>query len=302
MKLVRIGRPGNEYPGAIDSEGRIRDLSTVVADIAGSALLPESLAKLREINLATLPYVSGSPRLGPCVGSVGKFICIGLNYSDHAAEAGMAAPFEPVVFMKATSAICGANDNIVLPRGAQKVDWEVELGVIIGKEAKYVTQDDALKHVAGYCVVNDLSDRALQLEGTGQWVKGKSADTFGPIGPWLVTTDEVPNPQDLGLWLEVDGRRYQSGSTSKMVFGVAQLVSYLSGCMSLQPGDIIATGTPPGVGLGQKPPVYLREGNVVKLGIDGLGQQSQLVVPFASLQREVHGHENAFSLATPSVR
>ena len=302
MKLVRIGRPGNEYPGAIDSEGGLRDLSTVVADIAGSALFPGSLVKLRGINLATLPRVSGSPRLGPCVGSVGKFICIGLNYSDHAAEAGMAVPVEPVVFMKATSAICGANDNIMLPRGAQKMDWEVELGVVIGQEAKYVTQDDALKHVAGYCVVNDFSDRALQLEGTGQWVKGKSADTFGPIGPWLVTTDEVPNPQDLGLWLEVDGHRYQSGSTSKMVFGVAQLVSYLSCCMSLQPGDIIATGTPPGVGLGQKPPVYLREGNVVTLGIDGLGQQRQLVVPFASPQRDVHGHESAFSLAAPAVR
>ena len=212
MKLVRIGRPGVEYPGAIDSEGGLRDLSTVVADVAGSVLLPESLAKLRGINLATLPRVSGSPRLGPCVGSVGKFICIGLNYSDHAAEAGMPSPVEPVVFMKATSAICGANDNIVLPRGAQKVDWEVELGVVIGLEAKYVTPKDALKHVAGYCVVNDLSDRALQLEGTGQWVKGKSADTFGPIGPWLVTADEVPDPQQLGLWLEVDGQGYQSGS------------------------------------------------------------------------------------------
>jgi len=302
VKFVRIGRPGNEYPGAIDSDGGLRDLSTVVADIAGSVLLPESQAKLRGIDLATLPLVTGSPRLGPCVGSVGKFICIGLNYFDHAAEAGMAVPVEPVVYMKATSAICGANDNVMLPRDAQKMDWEVELGVVIGQEAKYVTQDEALNHVAGYCVINDLSDRASQLEGTGQWVKGESADTFGPIGPWLVTADEVPNPQDLDLWLEVDGHRYQSGSTSKMVFGVAQLVSYLSTYMSLQPGDMIATGTPPGVGLGQKPPVYLHAGNVITLGIDGLGQQRQLVVPFAPPHGEVHGHEGDFSLAAPAVR
>ena len=242
----------------------------------------QSLAKLRQLNPLTLPLVSGSPRLGPCVGSVGKFICIGLNYSDHAAESGMAVPAEPVVFMKATSAICGPNDNVVIPRNAKKTDWEVELGVVIGKEAKYVREDDALSHVAGYCVVNDLSERAFQLEGTGQWVKGKSADTFGPIGPWLVTADEVPNPQSLNLWLEVDGHRYQNGSTSTMVFGVAHLVSYLSRFMSLQPGDIISTGTPPGVGLGQKPPVYLREGNVMTLGVEGLGEQRQRVVPFAA--------------------
>jgi len=282
MKLLRYGNPGAEKPGLLDPEGRIRDLSGVVADIAGSSLLPESLAKLRQINLATLPLVSGSPRLGACVGSVGKFVCIGLNYSDHAAESGMAVPAEPVVFMKATSAICGPNDDVVIPRNAKKTDWEVELGVVIGKEAKYVSEEDALSHVAGYCVVNDLSERAFQLEGTGQWVKGKSADTFGPIGPWLVTADEVPDPQNLHLWLEVDGHRYQNGSTSTMVFGVAHLVSYLSRFMSLQSGDIISTGTPPGVGLGKKPPVYLREGNVMTLGVEGLGEQRQRVVPFVA--------------------
>src|ERR1700690_850161 len=281
MKLLRFGNPGAEKPGVLDSDGSLRDLSGVVTDIAGSSLLPESLAKLRQLNLATLPLVSGSPRLGPCVGSVGKFICIGLNYSDHAAESGMAVPVEPVVFMKATSAICGPNDDVVIPRNATKTDWEVELGVVIGSEAKYVSEEDALSHVAGYCVVNDLSERAFQLEGTGQWVKGKSADTFGPIGPWLVTAEEVPNPQDLNLWLEVDGHRYQSGSTGTMVFGVACLISYLGRFMSLQPGDIISTGTPPGVGLGQKPPVYLREGNIITLGVEGLGEQRQRVVPFA---------------------
>ncbi len=282
MKLLRFGNPGAEKPGALDADGGLRDLSGVVSDIAGSSLLPESLAKLRQLNLATLPLVSGSRRLGPCVGSVGKFICIGLNYSDHAAESGMAVPVEPVVFMKATSAICGPNDDVMIPRNSRKTDWEVELGFVIGKEAKYVSEDDALSHVAGYCVVNDLSERAFQLEGTGQWVKGKSADTFGPIGPWLVTADEVPNPQNLNLWLEVDGHRYQNGSTSTMVFGVAHLVSYLSRFMSLQPGDLISTGTPPGVGLGQKPPVYLREGNVMTLGVQGLGVQRQRVVPFAA--------------------
>jgi 2-keto-4-pentenoate hydratase/2-oxohepta-3-ene-1,7-dioic acid hydratase in catechol pathway len=281
MKLLRFGNRGQEKPGALDSEGQIRDLSGVVADIAGAALLPDSLEGLRQIDLHTLPLVAGSPRLGPCIGSVGKFLCIGLNYSDHAAESGMAVPAEPVLFMKATSAICGPNDNVVIPRGSQKTDWEVELGVVIGKETRYVREEDALSHVAGYCVVNDLSERAFQLEGTGQWVKGKSADTFGPIGPWLVTADEVPDPQSLKLWLDVDGHRYQNGSTSTMVFGVAHLVGYLSRFMSLQPGDIISTGTPPGVGLGQKPPTYLRAGNVLMLGIEGLGQQRQLVVPFA---------------------
>jgi 2-keto-4-pentenoate hydratase/2-oxohepta-3-ene-1,7-dioic acid hydratase in catechol pathway len=280
MKLLRFGNPGAEKPALLDSEGRLRDLSAVLTDIAGSSLLPESLDKLRQLNPTTLPLVSGSPRLGPCVGSVGKFIGIGLNYSDHAAESGMAVPAEPVVFMKATSSICGPNDNVVIPRNAKKTDWEVELGVVIGKEAKYVREEDALSHVAGYCVVNDVSERAFQLEGTGQWVKGKSADTFGPIGPWLVTADEVPNPQNLHLWLEVDGHRYQNGSTGTMVFGVAYLVSYLSRFMSLQTGDIITTGTPPGVGLGRKPPVYLREGNIMTLGVEGLGEQRQKVVSF----------------------
>jgi 2-keto-4-pentenoate hydratase/2-oxohepta-3-ene-1,7-dioic acid hydratase in catechol pathway len=280
MKLVRFGPKKQEKPGALDLDGRIRDLSGFVSDIGGPTLEPESLDRLRAIDLLQLPIVSGSPRIGPCVASVGKFLCIGLNYSDHAAESGMAVPTEPVLFMKATSAICGPNDNVVIPRGSQKTDWEVELGVVIGKEAKYVTEENALSHVAGYCVVNDLSERAFQLESTGQWVKGKSADTFGPIGPWLVTADEVADPQKLHLWLEVDGHRYQNGATSTMVFGVAHLVSYLSRFMSLQPGDIISTGTPPGVGLGQKPPVYLRAGNVITLGIEGLGQQQQLVVPF----------------------
>jgi 2-keto-4-pentenoate hydratase/2-oxohepta-3-ene-1,7-dioic acid hydratase in catechol pathway len=280
MKLLRYGNPGAERPAMLDSDGALRDLSGIVGDIAGPALLPDSLQKLRQLDAASLPLVSGSPRLGACVGAVGKFICIGLNYSDHAAESGVAVPAEPVLFMKATSAICGPNDDVVIPRGSEKTDWEVELGVVIGAEAKYVDEADALAHVAGYCVVNDVSERAFQLEGTGQWVKGKSADTFGPIGPWLVTTDQVPNPQNLPLWLEVDGHRYQNGSTSSMVFGVAHLVSYLSRFMSLQPGDIISTGTPPGVGFGQKPQVYLRPGNIITLGIDGLGQQRQRVVPY----------------------
>lgn len=278
MKLLRYGLPGQEKPGVRASDGTIRDLSHLIPDLAGAALLPDSLEKLRHADISRLPHVAGQPRIGPCVGSVGKFICIGLNYSDHAAESGMAVPAEPVVFMKATSSICGPDDDVVIPRGAQKADWEVELGVIIGKPAKYVDEANALSHVAGYCVVNDLSERAFQLEGTGQWVKGKSADTFGPIGPWLVTPDEVPDPQSLDLWLEVDGHRYQNGSTKTMVFGVAYLISYLSRFMSLRTGDIVSTGTPPGVGLGQKPPLYLRPGNRIKLGIPGLGQQEQKVV------------------------
>jgi 2-keto-4-pentenoate hydratase/2-oxohepta-3-ene-1,7-dioic acid hydratase in catechol pathway len=279
MKLLRYGNVGEERPGIVDVEGRLRDLSGAAGDITGATLTPESLEKLRKLNPKDLPLVAGTPRIGACVSGVGKFICIGLNYSDHAAESGMAVPAEPVVFMKATSAICGPYDEVMIPRGGEKTDWEVELGVVIGKEARYVTEREALSHVAGYCVVNDVSERAFQLEGTGQWVKGKSADTFGPIGPWLVTADEVPDPQSLNLWLEVDGRRYQDGSTATMVFGVAHLVSYLSRFMSLQPGDIISTGTPPGVGLGQKPPVYLRPGNVMRLGIEGLGEQRQTVVP-----------------------
>jgi 2-keto-4-pentenoate hydratase/2-oxohepta-3-ene-1,7-dioic acid hydratase in catechol pathway len=277
MKLLRYGQPGQEKPGLLDADGEIRDLSAVIGDLKGATLLPSSIEKLRHNDLSQLPKVVGKPRLGPCVGSVGKFICIGLNYSDHAAESGMAVPVEPVVFMKATSSICGPNDGIVIPRGSKKTDWEVELGVVMGKPGKYVAEADALSHVAGYCVINDLSERAFQLEGTGQWVKGKSADTFGPIGPWLVTPDEVPDPQNLNMWLEVDGHRYQSGSTHTMVFGVAHLISYLSRFMSLQPGDVISTGTPPGVGHGQKPPVYLRPGNRVRLGIDGLGEQTQEV-------------------------
>lgn len=280
MKLLRYGPPGGEHPGMLDPNGNIRDLSTVVADISGAVFAREEMAKLRAVDPASLPRVQGSPRIGPCVASVGKFICIGLNYSDHAAESGMPVPAEPIIFLKATSAIIGPNDDVMLPRDSLKTDWEVELGVVIGREAKYVTEEDALSYVAGYCVINDLSERAFQLERGGQWVKGKSADTFGPIGPWLVTADEIPDPQNLDLWLEVDGRRFQSGSTKTMVFGVAHLVSYLSQFMSLQPGDIISTGTPPGVGLGQKPPVYLRAGNVIKLGISGLGEQQQTVVPF----------------------
>jgi 2,4-diketo-3-deoxy-L-fuconate hydrolase len=279
MKLLRVGNAGKERPAMVDADGMLRDLSGVVSDIAGTTLLPASIERLRRIDPKTLPLVAGTPRIGACVGRVGKFICIGLNYSDHAAESGMAVPVEPVVFMKATSSISGPYDDVMIPRGSEKTDWEVELGVIIGKEARYVTEDDALAHVVGYCVVNDLSERAFQLEGTGQWVKGKSADTFGPIGPWLVTTEDVPDPQLLRLWLEVDGHRYQEGSTATMVFGVAHLVSYLSRFMSLQPGDIISTGTPPGVGLGQKPPVYLKPDNVIRLGIDGLGEQRQTLVP-----------------------
>jgi 2-keto-4-pentenoate hydratase/2-oxohepta-3-ene-1,7-dioic acid hydratase in catechol pathway len=278
MKLLRVGAPGKERPAILDAKDVIRDLSSVVTDIAGDALLPDSLSKIRKLDVSTLPSVNGSTRIGPCVGGVGKFLCVGLNYSDHAAESNMAVPAEPIIFMKATSCICGPYDDVELPRGSQKSDWEVELGVVIGKPAKYVTEADAMSHVAGFCVVNDLSERSYQLEGTGQWVKGKSADTFGPIGPWLVTIDEVPDCQNLGLWLEVDGHRYQDGTTKTMVFGVQFLVSYLSRFMSLQPGDIITTGTPPGVGHGKKPPVYLRSGNVMRLGVDGLGEQKQRVV------------------------
>lgn len=280
MKLVRYGNSGAERPGLIDHEGILRDLSAVIRDISGPTLHPHSLQMLRSLDVTHLPAVAGEFRFGPCLGAVGKFICIGLNYSDHAAESGMEVPREPVVFMKATSSIIGANDDVMLPRNSTKVDWEVELGVVIGREAKYVEESQALDYVAGYCLVNDLSERAFQLEGTGQWVKGKSADTFGPIGPWLLTADEVVDPQELRLWLEVDGHRYQDGSTRTMVFTVANLVSYLSRFMSLQPGDIISTGTPPGVGLGQEPPVYLKAGQVIRLGGTGLGEQVQKVVPF----------------------
>lgn len=278
MKLVRFGEPGCEYPGILDAAGAIRDLTPIIPNIDGNAIRSESLERLRSIDPKKLPLVVGAPRIGPCVNRVGKFICVGLNYSDHAAESKMAIPSEPILFMKATSALSGANDDIVLPCGSIKTDWEVELGVVIGEPAKHVNVRNALSVVAGYCVVNDVSERGFQLERGGQWVKGKSADTFGPIGPWLVTKDEVPDPQNLRLWLDVNGRRYQDGSTANMIFGVAHLVSYISQFMSLQPGDIIATGTPPGVGLGQSPPTYLEENDVVRLGVQGLGEQRQVVV------------------------
>lgn len=282
MKLLRYGSPGQEKPGVLDAQGRVRDLSGVIADVAGAALLPESLARLRSLDLNSLPLVPGTPqqdlRLGACVGQVGKFICIGLNYSDHAAESGMPVPPEPVVFNKWTSAIVGPDDNVEIPRGSVKTDWEVELGVVIGKGGRYIEEADAMSHVAGYCVVNDVSEREYQLDRSGTWDKGKGCDTFGPTGPWLVTADEVPDPQALRMWLEVDSKRYQDGSTATMVYGVAFLISYLSRFMSLQPGDVISTGTPPGVGLGQKPPVYLRAGQTMRLGIDGLGTQTQRTV------------------------
>ncbi len=281
MKLLRYGPSGQERPGLLDASGIMRDLSAVVPDLAGDALRPASIARLQQIDPSDLPPVDGRPRLGPCVGRVGKFVCVGLNYSDHAAESNMTLPAEPIIFMKATSAIIGPNDDVVIPRGSQKTDWEVELGVVIGEPAKYVSEADALSHVAGYCIVNDLSERAFQLEGTGQWVKGKSADTFGPIGPWLVTPEDITDWQQLDMWLEVDGHRYQHGSTRTMVFGVPFLISYLSRFMSLQPGDVISTGTPPGVGFGQKPPVYLHAGQQMRLGIAGLGEQHQHVVASA---------------------
>lgn len=278
MKLLRFGPLGSEKPGLLDADGKIRDLSGVVGDIAGEVLSDSQLQALRQIDPASLPLVEGSPRIGACVGQVGKFVCIGLNYADHAAEAGMDLPQEPVVFFKATSAICGPDDEIEIPRTSVKSDWEVELGVVIGKHTKYVSVEDALSHVAGYCVVNDLSERDFQIHRSGQWVKGKSCDTFGPIGPWLVTRDEVANPQDLAMYLEVNGHRYQDGSTRTMHFDVATVISHLSQFMSLQPGDVISTGTPPGVGMGQRPEVYLKPGDYMELGVEGLGVQKQKVV------------------------
>lgn len=278
MKLVRFGARGAEKPGILDAEGTIRDLSGVVDDIAGATLSDAGLAPLRGLDLASLPAVDAATRLGPCVGGTGKFICIGLNYADHAAESGLAVPTEPVIFMKATSAICGPNDDVLIPRGSEKTDWEVELGIVIGTRAKYVSEADALNHIAGYCVINDVSERAFQTERQGQWTKGKSCDTFGPTGPWLVTRDAVADPQNLGMWLTVNGVTRQDGSSRTMVYGCAFLVSYLSQFMSLEPGDIISTGTPPGVGLGMKPPVYLKDGDVVELGIEGLGSQRQQFV------------------------
>lgn len=278
MKLLRYGESGSEKPGLLDSQQKIRDLSGVVADIAGDVLGADGLAKLRRLDPDSLPEVQGSPRIGPPIGQIGKFICVGLNYADHAAESGMPVPEQPVIFMKATTAVCGPFDNVIIPRGSKKTDWEVELGVVIGDIARDVPLESALQHVAGYLVVNDISEREFQLEQGGQWVKGKSCDTFGPIGPWLVTRDEVPDPQDLGMRLSVNAHRYQDGSTRTMVFGVAELVSYISRYMTLMPGDVISTGTPPGVGLGQKPPVYLKAGDVMELEIEGLGSQRQQAV------------------------
>ncbi|MFV1853301.1 MAG: fumarylacetoacetate hydrolase family protein [Thalassospira sp.] len=278
MKLLRYGPLGQEKPGLLDADGTIRDLSAVIDDLDPGTISDATFARIAAIDPASLPAVSGNPRIGSCVGRPGKYICIGLNYSDHAAEAGMDLPPEPIVFFKATSAVCGPNDDIEIPRGSTKTDWEVELGVVIGKHAKYVDEADALDYVAGYCLTNDVSERAFQLEHSGQWVKGKSADTFGPTGPWLVTRDEVADPQNLSMWLDVNGKRYQDGSTKTMVYGVAFVVSYLSRFMSLQPGDIISTGTPPGVGMGQKPQVFLKPGDVMELGIEGLGTQHQKLV------------------------
>jgi 2-keto-4-pentenoate hydratase/2-oxohepta-3-ene-1,7-dioic acid hydratase in catechol pathway len=274
MKLMRVGEIGQEKPAMLDANGKIRDLSGHVSDIAGAAISPEGLAKLAAIDLKTLPELQPG-RIGACVAGTGKFICIGLNFSDHAAETGAAVPPEPVIFMKATSAIVGPNDNVLIPRGSEKTDWEVELGVVISKTAKYVSEADALDYVAGYCVSHDVSERAFQTERAGQWTKGKSCDTFGPIGPWLVTKDEIADPQNLGMWLKVNGETMQNGSSKTMVYGVAFVVSYLSQFMSLHPGDVISTGTPPGVGMGMKPPRFLRAGDVVELGIEGLGTQKQ---------------------------
>lgn len=279
MKLLRYGALGAEKPGLMATDGTLRDLSDHIDDVAGDVLTPAGLARLAGLDENTLPIVKGEPRIGACVGQVGKFICVGLNYSDHAAESGLDVPPEPVLFMKAPNAICGPNDNVIIPRGSQKTDWEVELGVVIGAGGRYIDEADALNHVAGYCVVNDVSERAYQIERSGQWVKGKSSDNFGPTGPWLVTRDEIGDPQALSMWLEVDGHRYQEGSTATMVYGVAVVVSYISQFMSLQPGDVISTGTPPGVGMGQKPePIYLKPGNVIELSVEGLGTQKQNVV------------------------
>jgi 2-keto-4-pentenoate hydratase/2-oxohepta-3-ene-1,7-dioic acid hydratase in catechol pathway len=277
MKLMRVGQPGHEKPAILDAEGKIRDLSAHVKDIGGDAISPEGLKTIAAMDLSTLPVLTDD-RIGACVAGTGKFICIGLNFSDHAAETGAAVPSEPVIFMKATSAIVGPNDNVVIPRGSEKTDWEVELGVVIGKTAKYVSEADALDYVAGYCVSHDVSERAFQTERQGQWTKGKSCDTFGPIGPWLVTKDEIADPQNLGMWLKVNGETMQNGSSKTMVYGVANVVSYLSQFMSLHPGDVISTGTPPGVGLGMKPQRFLKAGDVVELGIEGLGSQKQTFV------------------------
>ncbi len=279
MKLLRHGPKGAEKPGLLDAEGAIRDLSGVVRDIDGEALSPEGLRKLAALDWRGLPKVAGTPRIGPCVARPLNYVCIGLNYADHAAEAGQAIPKEPIIFLKSLSAFSGPNDDVKIPRGAKKTDWEIELGVVIGRPARYVPENEAMDYVAGYCVCNDVSEREFQLERGGTWDKGKGCDTFGPTGPWMVTRDEVPDPQDLHMWLEVDGRRFQDGSTRTMIFDVRKLVSYVSHFISLAPGDVISTGTPPGVGAGVKPePVFLKAGQTMRLGIDGLGEQTQLVV------------------------
>jgi 2-keto-4-pentenoate hydratase/2-oxohepta-3-ene-1,7-dioic acid hydratase in catechol pathway len=278
MKLVRYGRAGKEKPGLIDDAGKLRDLSEVVADIDADTLGPRALARLAKLKPESLPRVRGAPRLGPCVGGVGNFIAVGLNYADHAAESGMSVPKEPVLFSKAPSCIVGPNDDVMIPKGSKKTDWEVELAIVIGSRASYVSEDQALSRIAGYCVCNDVSEREFQLERSGQWVKGKSCPTFGPLGPWLVTPDEIKDVQALNLWLDVDGERMQTGSTATMVFGVQSLVSYISQFMILQPGDVITTGTPPGVGSGRKPPRFLKAGDTMSLGVDGLGRQAQRVV------------------------
>ena len=275
MKLLRYGNSGKEKPGIIDIDGNIRDLSDIIDDINGSTISPDGLNKINQIDISSLPLVSDNPRIGPCVGSVGKFLCIGLNYSDHAAETGAEAPPEPILFQKATSAIIGPNDDVEIPKNSNATDWEVELGIIIGKKAKYIEEGSSQDYIAGYCVVNDVSERDFQAKRAGQWTKGKSCDTFGPIGPYLVTKDEVPDPQDLSMTLDVNGQRMQDGSTKTMIFSVNHIVHYLSQFMSLNPGDVIATGTPPGVGLGMKPPMFLKSGDTMKLSIQGLGEQNQ---------------------------
>jgi 2-keto-4-pentenoate hydratase/2-oxohepta-3-ene-1,7-dioic acid hydratase in catechol pathway len=281
MKLLRYGPAGHEKPGVLDRDGKIRDLSAVVGDIDGAALAPAMLDRLRRADPASLPLVPGTPRLGPCVGRVAKFIAIGLNYRQHAAETGAAIPKEPIIFMKATSSICGPDDDVIIPKGSEKTDWEVELGIVIGSLARYVAERDARSHVAGYCVVNDVSERAFQIERGGQWTKGKSADTFGPIGPWVVTADEVPDPGNLGLWTEVNGRRVQNSNTADLIFGIDEIVSYVSHFLTLMPGDVIATGTPSGVGLGMKPPEFLKPGDRMRLSVEGLGEQNQRLVAYA---------------------
>ena len=278
MKLLRYGPVGQEKPGLLDKDDNIRDLSAHVDDISGDVLLPKGLEKIAALNVSDLPVIEGNPRLGACVGDIGKFMCIGLNYTDHAAESGMPVPEEPILFAKFNSAISGPNDDVIMPRGSTKLDWEVEFGIVIGSKTKYISESQALEHIAGYCVINDVSERAYQLDGTGQWVKGKACDSFGPVGPWLVTKDEISDPQNLRLWLEVNGTRYQDGNTSTMIFSAAHIVSYLSNLFTLYPGDVIATGTPPGVGSGMKPPVFLQIGDKMRLGIEGLGEQNQVVV------------------------